>query len=534
MTDTGRLYLGGDIYTVDENLPEAEAVAVKDGKIIAVGPVEICSKKLGSGHEVINLNGSCLMPGFIDTHLHPILMIYFNMNVDMRGCENMDQVKDKIRQMAKKEDKPEAWVVGLQFDEEELDEPRFPDRHDLDKACPDRPAVIIKHDGHTLFANTKALEAAKIFKNTADPPGGKIGREPDGVPSGVLFETASQLVMGCMPTPDLESLKKGADYTFAKLAGQGITTIGAVLQTDEEGPAGSSGAFDVLGMIMLQEQVPMNMHSLLISKSADKIKEAMNSTLHQNKLCGRRIDGIKIYMDGTFGACTALMEKPFSDNLNSTGFLTTDKDVIYDRMLQVHNAGLQIAVHAIGDKANRLCVNMYDKLLTENPREGCRHRIEHASILNQKTIDDMARLGLVASVQPLFIHSEKHWLHKRVGTDRARMTYPFRSMLDAGIKLAGASDAPVESTDVLHAIQCCVLREGFEPHQGITTAEAVRMFTLDAAFSQFEDDIRGSITVGKQADMVVLSKNPIKTDPVDIRNIRVEKTICNGKIIYKV
>jgi predicted amidohydrolase YtcJ len=533
MTDNGQLYFGGDIYTVDENLLEAFAVAVKDSKIIAVGALDHCSDKLGDGHEVINLNGSCLMPGFIDTHLHPILMIYFDLNVDMRGCSNMDQVKEKIREMAEKENKPGAWIVGLQFDEEELDEPRFPNRHDLDQACPDYPAVIIKHDGHTLFANTKAMEAAKISKDTADPEGGKIEREEDGNPSGVLFETASQLVMGCMPAPDLDSLKKGADYTFSKLASQGITTIGTVLQTDEEGPAGSSGAFDVLGMIMLQDRVPMNMYSLLISKSADKIKEAMKSALHTEELGGRRIGGIKIYMDGTFGACTAYMEGPFSDNPDSTGFLTTDQDIIFSRMAEAHKEGMQVAVHAIGDKANQLCVDMYERLFREHPRDDCRHRIEHASLLDQKTIDDMARLGLVAAVQPLFIHSEKHWLHKRLGPERARMTYPFRSLLDAGVRLAGASDGPVESTDVLHAIQCCVLREGFEPRQGITTAEAVRMFTIDAAFSQFEDDVRGSITVGKQADMVVLSENPLKADPVDIRNIRVEKTICGGKLIYE-
>jgi len=533
MTDSGQLYFGGDIYTVDENLPQAESVAVREGKIIAVGTLDHCKAKLGDGHETIDLEGSCLMPGFIDTHLHPILMIYFDMNVDMRGCSNMAQVKDKIKEMAQLEDKPGAWIVGLQFDEEELDDPRFPNSHDLDQACPDRPAVIIKHDGHTLFANTKAMETAKISKDTPDPQGGKIERGPDGIPTGVLFETAAQLVMGCLPAPDLDSLKEGAVNTFSRLASQGITSIGAVLQTDEEGPAGSSGAFDVLGMIMLQDKVPMNMYSLLISKSVEKIKEAQSSTLNDEKLGRRKIGGIKIYMDGTFGACTAYMETPFSDNPNSTGFLTTDQDVIYDRMKEAHNARLQVAVHAIGDKANRLCLDFYEKLFKEHPKSGCRHRIEHASVLDQKIIDDMARLGLIASVQPLFIHSEKHWLHKRLGPERARMTYPFRSMLDAGVRLAGASDAPVESTDVLHSIQCCVLREGFEPHQGVTVAEAIRMFTIDAAYSQFEDEVRGSITTGKQADMIVLSGSPVKADPSDLRGIRIEKTICSGKVIYE-
>ena len=207
-------------------------------------------------------------------------------------------------------------------------------------------------------------------------------------------------------------------------------------------------------------------------------------------------------------------------------------DELYRRMLAAHLSGLQICVHAIGDEANRLCAELFSRLLTEHPLPSHRHRIEHASILDEETIARIARLGLVVSTQPLFIHSEKHWLHKRLGPERAKRTYPFRAMLDAGIHLAGASDAPIESTDVLHAIHCCITREGFEPQQGITVMEALRMFTIDAAYAQFEESVKGSLTPGKRADMVVLSSNPLTTPTNEIRSIRVENTIVGGVTIY--
>jgi predicted amidohydrolase YtcJ len=194
---------------------------------------------------------------------------------------------------------------------------------------------------------------------------------------------------------------------------------------------------------------------------------------------------------------------------------------------------MQIAIHAIGDRANRLCIDLYERLLTEYPREDHRHRIEHASLLSDDMIEDMARLGLVVSTQPLFIESEKSWLHKRLGAERARMTYPLRSLMDGGVKVAGASDAPVEDVNVIRAIDCCVSRQGFEPHQGISAAEAIRMFTLDAAYAQFEDHIKGSITVGKRADLVVLSANPATVVPDKIPEIRVLKTICKGEVLYE-
>jgi predicted amidohydrolase YtcJ len=226
------------------------------------------------------------------------------------------------------------------------------------------------------------------------------------------------------------------------------------------------------------------------------------------------------------------MEEPYTDQPDTRGFLTTSSEEIYRRMVLAHRAGLQVAVHAIGDAANRTCVELFDRLLREYPGKDRRHRLEHASQLSRELISEIARLGLVVSTQPSYIDSEKHWLHQRLGRDRTRWTYPFRSLLEAGVKVAGASDGPIESVDVLHAIHCCVTREGFEPQQCITAAQAIRMYTLDAAYAQFEDGVKGSISPGKRADLVVLSTNPVSVAPQDIRDIEVEMTVSGGKTIY--
>jgi predicted amidohydrolase YtcJ len=263
----------------------------------------------------------------------------------------------------------------------------------------------------------------------------------------------------------------------------------------------------------------------------EKVRAMRQTPLH-DPAAGRRVAGYKIFSDGTLGSCTACMAEPFSDHPDRSGFMMLEEDEIYRRMLAGHVAGFQICVHAIGDRANRRCIQLYERLLSEHPRADHRHRIEHASLLDSDAVAAIARLGLVVSTQPLFIHSEKGWLHRRLGAERARNVYPFRALVDAGVTLAGASDAPVESTDVLHAIQCCVTREGFEEHQALSADQALRMFTCDAAYAQHEEHEKGSIAPGKRADLVVLSANPSEVDPREIRKIRVEQTRVNGLEIF--
>jgi len=526
-TDNGQLYFNGTVRTIDAARPVAESVAVRGGKIVAVGAKDACTSALGKVYEPIDLQGGALLPGFIDTHMHPVLLIFFAMNCELGGVASMRELQQKLRDalMRKSDD---SWLVGLNFDEQSLREKRVPNRHDLDAVSVERPVVVIKHDGHSVFANTLAIEAAGITASTPDPEAGAIEREEGGFPSGIFRETALQLVMNSMPMPGLPVLMESARSTFRHLISLGITSAGVVLQTGAEGPAGSVGAFDTAAMQLFSEHCPLSLYSLLITPDVNDLKGLRNSVLDT---APHRLGGVKLFADGTFGSSTAYMQEPFSDNSQKRGMLMHPPEELYNRMAAAHNAGWQVCIHAIGDAANRLCVELYGKLFKDFPREGCRHRIEHASIVDADVIQEMAGLGVAVSTQPMFIHSEKDWLRMRLGSERCKTVYPLRSFLDAGIKVGGASDAPIESQDVLQAIGCCVSREGFEPHQRIKIEQALRMYTLDAAYLQFEDDIKGSIARGKRADLVILSEDPVTAQPDNIKDIEVVRTVVGGKVL---
>ncbi|RJP33606.1 MAG: amidohydrolase [Actinobacteria bacterium] len=532
MGEEALLISGGDIVTMDEALPRAEAVAVSEGRIAAVGALDACRSALGGHYEAIDLKGGALLPGFIDTHIHPVLLIYFDMNLDLRGVTSIPGLQERIRAAAAAL-APGEWLVGLQFDEESLREKRLPSRHDLDRASPDHPLAIIKHDGHTLVANTAAIAACSVGASTPDPEGGLIDREPGGYPAGPFREAAATILKDRLPLPDLQSFLAGAESAFLKLAACGITSVGAVLQTGEEGPAGAQGAFDITLMQLLLEKIPLSLYGMLIASDYGQVEAALQSALHQpDSGAGHRIGAVKIFADGTFGSRTAYMEEPYADDPHMHGFLTTPEEEIYRRMTMAHRAGLQVAIHAIGDAGNRVCVELFERLLAEHPRPHHRHRLEHASQLSRELISSMARLGIVVSTTPMYILSEKDWLHRRLGYERTKWTYPLRSLLEAGVKVAGASDGPIESTDVLRAVQCCVTREGFETQQSISAARALRMYTCDAAYSQFEEDVKGDISAGKRGDLVVLRANPLSVPPREIGDIPVELTIAGGKVIF--
>jgi predicted amidohydrolase YtcJ len=389
----------------------------------------------------------------------------------------------------------------------------------------------MKHDSHSATGNGLALAAAGIGTRTPDPPGGRIERDARGVPTGVCREAAAQVLFGAVPAPSIDRLRATSRRSFARLAACGITSAGVVLQTDDEGPGGAAGSLESLAMILLLDELPFAPYAILGGRTVDAAAAARASALH-DPAAGRRVGGYKIFADGTFGSCTACMRAPFADRPEERGFLLLDEPEILDRMRAADAAGFQICVHAIGDRALERCIDLYERLLRERPRRDHRHRIEHASIVPPDLVPRMAWLGLAVSTQPLFIHSEKGWLHRRLGAERARDVYPLRALIDGGVLVAGASDAPVESTSVLHAIQCCVTREGFETHQALTALEALRLFTVDAARIQFEEHEKGTLAAGKRADLVVLRENPLAIEPERIADVRVLRTVAGGRVVH--
>lgn len=533
MSQNKKLFFGGDIYTFDSDSGQAGAVAVQDGIIAAVGAPDECRAALGGGFEEIDLGGRALLPGFIDTHTHPVMLVYFDMNLNLRGTGSIGELQEKLRAEAAGKESAGEWVVGLQFDEQYLAEQRMPSRAELDAACPGNPLVIMKSDGHTALANTEAMRRAGIDTNTKDPAGGSIDREPGGMPAGVFRESAAKLALEALPVPEMDAFMRGSAAAFGRLAAHGITSIGGILQTGGEGPAGESGNFDMPLMQMMLEHIPQNVYSLLIARDEAPLLDALKTPLHSNRPGGHTVGGIKIFADGTLGSCTAFMEEPFADYPDKKGFMVLEPEEIYSRMEAAHKSGFQIAIHSIGDASTRVCLELYDRLLREYPRAGHRHRIEHASVVNPQLLAEMKRLGILISSQPAFIDSEKGWTEKRVGSGRLEWTYAYRQTLDAGVRLAGSSDAPLESTNVMKAVQCCVTRCGIGAQAKLSVGEALKMFTIEAAYAQFEEDVKGSITPGRRADLVILGRSPFETAPEALHEIEVSATYCGGEMIYE-
>ncbi|ATQ44051.1 amidohydrolase [Caulobacter mirabilis] len=529
---TSYLFHGGPILTMADGASRAEALLTAGDRIAFVGGLDDArdqARRAGGALQEIDLGGEALLPGFIDAHLHPLPMMFFAANADLESATSLAEVRTRLEVLAPRLTEGE-WLIGVQFESKRLASAERLDRAKLDAWFPERPTLIYTRDGHAVIVNSAALAAANIGEDAEAPAGGTLGRDGDGRLDGIFYEGATGLPLAGMPGPDPARMFEAGRRCFAALAASGITSIGAMMQSDEEGPGGASARMESLVVQMIRDQMPQSIYAIVIGKTLDGVRAVAASPL--NDPANRtRARAIKIFADGTFGSCTACMSEPYADKSCTHGYMTLPDDEIYRRMEAAHLAGYQICIHAIGDRGIANCVRLFERLLAEHPRDDHRHRIEHASIADPFLIARIARLGLQICTQPLFIRSEKDWLPTRLGSERTRHVYPFRNFLAAGIPLAGSSDAPIEHPDVIAAIDYAVNRGGFHPEQGVTPEQAVAMFTRNAAFIQFEEAEKGTLEVGKVADLVVLSASPLDVPPDRLGEIRVRRTMIAGAFV---
>ncbi len=543
------------ILTMDSYDSEASAMAIFQDRIIAVGSEREVrkriaqfreEKRLGSGETIslreIDLNGACIVPGFIDAHMHPGIYIFYKTQRSLSGVKGYDDLKRILVEEARKCGEGQ-WVVGFDLMEDIFEKPeerRFPNRYDLDEISSEHPVLVLRHDGHICAVNSLALKIIGIDKsNVAEKAveAGEIKVDENGEPTGVFTEAATAIPLGFMPLPDLQRFLDAGRIFSQELASYGITTCGGVVQLGEEGPAGKAGTFEIplIQGLIREGLIEQDFVFYVITTQPGELKNVEKSFQELGVGEGRfQVGGIKRFADGTFGAFTAAMFEPFSDSpQKSKGFFMTDEESLFEIIKETYKWGYQILIHAIGDRANRWVVDLYKRVLkTVNSGEGARFRIEHASVLTPDVIRDVADLGIVLVCQPMFIDSEYTWLEKRLGPERIKNVYPFRSIIDAGIVLAGASDSPVESAKVLKALQVCVTRNGFIPEQAITITEALKMFTLNAAYALGQEKIKGSLEEGKLADFVILERNPKSVPPNRIADIKILATYHRGRRIY--
>lgn len=520
---TARLFTGGRLLRPEPAPAAVDSLAVADGHIVAVGTAEQCRAALGSDPEVVPLDGAVVAPGFVDAHLHPMVMSVFEQQLVLDSATSVAEVLDAVRDRSRTTDAGRA-VIGFQLDDARLAERRLPTAAELQAAAgPGRNVVLIRRDGHHAVASEAALHAVGFDRPGTIVEGGAVEFDAAGVATGLVRERAVEPLLGLLGEVTMDDLVAGVASWSERLLRQGVTAISAMCQTTAEGPSGGAGTFEAVGWSALVDRLPFDIQTILITPDVGDVDVYRDTPLHQPD-AGRRLDAVKLFLDGTLGGCTACMHLPFSDRPHASGLATLDPEAAYRRLEATHLAGWSACVHAIGDAANARAADLFGRLLSAHPGAH-RHRVEHASVLDEATIDRFADLGLTAVVQPINLHSEAHWLADRVGPQRLHRTYAFRSLLDAGVGLAGSSDAPIESTDVLSALDAAVHRPTLSPDQSISGLEALRLYTTGASAARGTSDGLGSLAVGLRADLVVLSADPTADRPAEVQ---VQRTVIGG------
>lgn len=528
-----KIFFGGVIVTIDDNQPYAEAVGIQGDKIVSVGSLNQVRQNMGEDCEFINLYGKTLLPGFIDCHLHPMGFINHTLRPDVANMKSLDELLEylKVESIWLEEDE---FMMAYNLNEERFDKTILPTRWDLDKACPDHPVFILRYDGHIGIANSKALQLAEITEQTIVPEGGEIRKDKEGKLTGVITEKALNLMFSVIPVPDDEDISTAASYISTYLSERGLTSIHGVINGDSRFKSDHRETDELSLFKSTHKNIVQDCTAYIETDYTEKAVELDKISIENSNSGSKfKIGGLKLYMDGSFGAKTACMFEPFTDAPEECGYCVIEEEDIYDKMKIAHNNNFQIIVHAIGDKANRITMDLYKRLLEEFPRDDHRHRIEHASMLTKDVISDMAKYGIVASCQPPFINSEYDWIAKRIGDERCKYTYPMKSLVDAGVVLASGSDCPVEDPHPIMGLHALVTRNSFVPEQCISVEEALKSYTINAAYAAFEDDVKGSIEEGKFADLVVLDKNPLDSPNEKIQDIVILETIIKGKTVYK-
>jgi len=513
--------LNGNFITMNPAQPNTQAVAIKDTKLTKVGTNKQVKRWISDKTKVIDLKGRTVVPGLIDAHAHMVDFGRWLTRVNLRGAKSIREIQEKVKKRVQ-ETPGGKWILGRGWDQDRLAEKRYPTRWDLDKVSPHHPVILDRVCGHASVANTKALELAGITKETRSPLGAQIDKDPrTSEPTGILREEAAMnLVWGKVPEPSEEETTDICSLACQKAVEAGLTSVHWLVNEPIE--------IRILQKLKAQGKLPLRAYIVIPVEYLPCLRDAGMSTGFGDHVT--KIGSIKILADGSLGASTAALRQPYSDDPSTRGITICSQKELYSMVAEAHNAGFQLALHAIGDRAIDLVLNAFERALKQNPREGHRHRIEHASVLNKTLIQRMKKLGLVASVQPHFVVSD-FWVANRVGKARARWVYPFKTLIRGGVVTAGGSDCPVELINPLLGIYAAVARDSF-PEERVTVEEALRMYTVGAAYASFEEDVKGSIAVGKLADLTVLSDDPREVAPSKIKNIVVEMTVVGGRIVY--
>ena len=540
MDNMDRIFYNGQIKTLDDQYPMVSAVAVKNGIVMAVGSDEEMKALAGPATEMVDLKGAFMCPGLIDSHMHLLLLSNKLRRTDIGVAKTFKECMDIMAKAAEAKKGTDGWAMGIGFNQDDwTDCNEVPTRLDLDKACGDVPAYIERACGHIATLNTKALELMGMMNEKEGESQYKLRYFEDGTPNGVLCEDTVRLVEEYFPVPTVPEMKQlilmGANYIASKgLAGVHSDDLNLVVPVKD-----MPVILQAYKELSEADELPIRVHQQCRMLNLPMIEKFCSEYKVRTKW-GKNftIGDIKIMGDGSLGAHTAVLRGEYKNAPDDHGIPLHDDEELYAMFRVAHNAGYPIVVHVIGDGAMDQVVNGYELVMNENPKPNMRHGIIHCQIMDEAQQDRFVKLNLLAYAQPVFVRYDSQIVDDCVGSELAKTSYNWRRYIDLGVHMSGGSDCPVEDCDPLANMYYAVTRMGMDgkpwyPENAVTMEEALRMFTIEGAYSAFEEAERGSITIGKYADFTVLDKNIMENPPEELLNTKVLMTVVNGKTVYE-
>lgn len=532
-------YINGKVYTVDSENPVAQAFGVVEDRFAVVGTNEEVLASCTPDTPVIDLQGQVVLPGLTDAHLHIFGTGQLKLELNAVG-KTKEEILALVAEAAK-EAKPGEWIVGRGWINDEWVDPAFPSKEELDAVAPNVPVYLKRGCGHGAWVNSKAFEVCGITDETPDPVGGEFMRKPDGTLLGCLSDQAQEPFNRAVPAYNREQTQK-----IALLAQEGFFQVGVTSVHD----AGSWDYWvDAWEELYQQEKLKMRMYvSLrvvgrpgwdeLYTKSMEYFKRGVCIGAYNHRLTYR---AYKISGDGSLGSRSAWMLDDYCDAPGNKGCGKWTDEQLYTLLEQAHRAGFQIWYHGIGDAACHQALNCYERLQKEYPRKDCRHRIEHSQCLAPTDIPRYKELGVIPTHQTVFIRTDKRVAETRWGKERLKGAYAWRTLIDQGNVIPNGSDSPVESYNPFLGMYCAVTRKdengqpagGWYPEEAMTREEALKSYTIWAAYGAFEEDIKGSISSGKLADFIVIDRDYMTCPADEIKDIQVLQTVVGGETVYK-
>jgi len=524
--------VNGKVWTGSAAKPWAEAVAAQGGRIIAVGTTAELRALAGPGTKLVDLGGSLVLPGFIDSHTHFLAGGFALKSLQLRDAASRQEFVARIAAKAR-ELGPGRWIQNGDWDHQQFIPVELPRKDWIDAVTPDNPVCVNRFDGHMILANSLALKLAGVTKDTPVPPGGEIEKDPaTGEPTGILKDEAMGFVYSKIPDPSFEEDLEAAQASVRHAASNGVTTV------NEMADATSLQVFQELAR---RGRLTTRVHVYIpISEVGTLARLKARSPFGGPCLT---LAGLKGFVDGSLGSATAYFFEPYADDPSTSGILNGQmfpEGIMEKRILEADKAGLQVAVHAIGDRANSLLLDIFEKAVAANGPRDRRWRVEHAQHLRPADIARFGKLGLVASVQPYHAIDDGRWAETKIGPERVKTTYAFESLRRAGAVLAFGSDWTVAPLNPILGIYAAVTRrtldgknpDGWVPGEKVSVEEAVKAYTVNGAWAEFAEAEKGTIEAGKLADLVVLDRNIFAIPPEEIGQVKVRLTIFDGRIIY--